>query len=110
MGRRRRKRVQRQVRSVPQIYKRYFSCPSCGKQSLSITLAPAKDEEGNAKPGVRRAIAVCGMCGFRCEVEVAEGLDKVDVYNIVSDAYFQEGGCEEVEESASEALGEASEG
>ncbi|BAN89943.1 Zn ribbon-containing protein [Aeropyrum camini] len=108
MGRRRRKRMRRQVRSVPQVYKRYFTCPRCGSLTLSITLTQAKDEEGNVKSGVKRAVAVCGNCGLRCEMEVPEGLEKVDVYNLVSDAYFEGRGCGEVggEEASGEAPGE----
>lgn len=111
MGKRRRKKLGRkQVRSVPQIYKRYFTCPRCGKLSLSISLTQAKDDEGRVKRGYKHAVARCGSCHLRCEIEVVEGLEKIDVYNMISDAYYEGSPvCMESETGEVEGVGEGSE-
>lgn len=79
MGRRkRRKQVPKKVvRKLPTI----FSCPQCGKQTLSISLK--KRLEGDWV----LAEAVCGECGFCARLRITPIQQAVDAYGKLVDLY-----------------------
>lgn len=82
MGRRRRKRIKRMPRRST-LLSRYFSCPVCGQQTLTIDF---KKAEG---PGIKLAIVRCGGCGLNLSMDVPEVLEKIDVYNKVVDMVYE---------------------
>ncbi|MCE4611876.1 MAG: hypothetical protein F7B17_07900 [Desulfurococcales archaeon] len=80
---RRRKRIRKVQKTIPPIYKRYFTCPQCGRLTLTVSL---RKVEG--KSGVKIAEVLCGSCGFRCYLEVPDVVEKIDVYNMVADMLY----------------------
>lgn len=79
MGRRRKKR-KKQIRKGLKLPSRYFQCPVCG--SLTLTIDFRKDKEN---PMYKIAVARCGSCGLYCEIRVPKNLERIDVYNMISD-------------------------
>lgn len=96
MGRRRRKRVKKVVRRST-LATRYFICPICGQQTLTINF-----KKGN-KPGTKLAIVRCGSCKLYLTMEVPDILDKIDVYNKVVDL-VHEGKIEEYMSASGESI------
>ncbi len=103
MGRRRKRR--KKVRKKVRLPSRYFQCPVCGSMTLTI------DFKKTDKPGKKLAIAKCGTCGLYCEFEVPEVMERIDVYNMISDLAYEgrldecrksEAGSEEIEEAFGE--------
>ncbi|MCE4612599.1 MAG: hypothetical protein F7C07_02055 [Desulfurococcales archaeon] len=80
MGRRRRKKVKK-VRRVAKTT-RYFQCPRCGSFTLTVDLKKSENR------GMRMALVRCGTCGLYCTFEVPEVLERIDVYNKISDAAY----------------------
>lgn len=93
MGRRRRKKVRRVRRTRKLSSIRYFECPVCGQQTLTIEF---KKLEG--RPGYKLAVVKCGSCGLHLKLEVPELLERIDVYNRVVDLAY-EGKLDEYMES-----------
>ena len=87
MGRRRRKRVKKVRRVLKPT--RYFQCPHCGSFTLTVDLRKSENR------GMKMALVRCGTCGLYCELEVPEAVERIDVYNTVSDAIY-DGRLEEV--------------
>lgn len=81
MARRRRKRI-KQVRKVRKP-SNYFQCPRCGAMTLTISFKKLDS------PNEKLAIAKCGTCHLYCELKVPTTLDKVDVYNMISDLAYE---------------------
>ena len=112
VGRRRRKKMRKAVRRVSPLFNKYFTCPVCGQQTLTISIKK-EEVDGHVK---HVAEARCGNCKLYCRFEVAPTMEKIDVYNMVVD-YVNEGRIdecsaapgEEAEEEAEEVEGEAGE-
>lgn len=81
-GRRKRRKIKRQKQVVRILRTRYFACPSCGKQTLTIDFTRSKD-------GSRTALVRCGTCGLYCEMPASEIDETVDVYNKISDLAYE---------------------
>ncbi len=82
LGRRRKRR--KTTRKKVRLPSRYFQCPVCGNMTLTIDFKKAKN------PLMRLAIARCGSCGLYCEMEVPQTLDRIDVYNKISDLAYED--------------------
>lgn len=96
MGRRKRRRV-KVKRGVPKQLMRYYQCPLCGSMTLTVGF-----EKGDSA-GVKIAVVTCGSCGFNCRIKVSRAVERIDVYNRITDLAY-EGRLEE------ECRGEAVEG
>ncbi len=82
MGRRR-KRRKKKVRRGLRLPPRFFQCPVCG--SLTLTIDFKKSDE----PGKKIAIARCGTCGLYCVFKVHQNMERIDVYNMLSDLVYE---------------------
>jgi transcription elongation factor Elf1 len=82
MGRRRKRRKTTRPKKV-RLPARYFQCPVCGSMTLTI------DFKKTNNPMTKLAIAKCGTCGLYCEIPVNATLDRIDVYNIISDLAYE---------------------
>jgi transcription elongation factor Elf1 len=74
MGRRRRKVVHIPKKHLP----KFFSCPRCGKETVSIEIQ--RDEA--------RAKAVCSNCGLKEEFQIKPAQGEVDVYCMFTDSIY----------------------
>ncbi len=81
MARRRKKRI-KQVRKARKPLP-YFQCPRCGAMTLTIQFKKLDSADE------KLAIAKCGTCKLYCELKVPATLDKVDVYNKISDLAYE---------------------
>lgn len=86
MGRRRRKKMSRARPRVSPLYNKYFTCPVCGQQTLTVSIR--KEEVNGSIKHV--AEARCGTCKLYCRFEVTPNTEKIDVYNMVVD-YVNDG-------------------
>lgn len=75
MGRRRRKR---EIRIVKPKIPKFFSCPNCGAESVSVNID---------KPS-RKVTVSCGVCGVIWRTEAKEYEEPVDVYSRFVDAFL----------------------
>ncbi len=96
MGRRKRKRV-KVKRAIPRQMLRYYQCPLCGSLTLTV------DFEKGDSADVKIAVVTCGSCGFNCRIKVNKVIERIDVYNRITDLAY-EGRLEE------ECRGETGEG
>jgi transcription elongation factor Elf1 len=74
MGRRRRKVVHIPKKHLP----RFFSCPRCGKETVSVEILRDQD----------RALVRCGSCGLKDEFPVKPAQGEVDVYCMFTDKIY----------------------
>ncbi|MEM3881377.1 MAG: hypothetical protein ACPLIG_06670 [Candidatus Bathyarchaeales archaeon] len=74
MGRRRKKVVRIPKKRLP----KFFSCPKCGKETVSVEIF--RDQE--------RAVAGCSSCGFQEEFQVKPAQSEVDVYCMLTDRIY----------------------
>jgi transcription elongation factor Elf1 len=74
MGRRRKKVVRIPKKRLP----KFFSCPRCGKETVSVEIFR---EEG-------RAVAGCSGCGLQEEFQVKPAQGEVDVYCMLTDSVY----------------------
>lgn len=74
MGRRRRKVVRIPKKHLP----RFFSCPKCGKETVSVEIL--RDQ--------RRALVGCGSCGLKDEFPVKPAQGEIDVYCMFTDKIY----------------------
>lgn len=81
MGRRRRKRMRKARPRASPLYNRYFTCPVCGQQTLTISIRK-EEVDGTTK---YFAEARCGNCKLYCRFEVPPNTERIDVYNMVVD-------------------------
>jgi transcription elongation factor Elf1 len=74
MGRRRRKVVHIPKKHLP----RFFSCPKCGKETVSVEILR---DQG-------RALVRCGSCGLKGEFPIKVAQGEVDVYCMFTDKIY----------------------
>ena len=74
MGRRRKRMVHIPKRRLP----KFFSCPKCGKETVSVKIFR---EDGNA-------IAGCSSCGLQGEFQIKFAQSEVDVYCMLTDSVY----------------------
>ncbi len=74
MGRRRRKVVHIPKKHLP----KFFSCPRCGKETVSIKIN--RDEAS--------AIAICSNCGLKEGFPIKQAQGEVDVYCMFTDRIY----------------------
>ncbi|MCW4045540.1 MAG: hypothetical protein NWE94_08505 [Candidatus Bathyarchaeota archaeon] len=74
MGRRRRKVVHIPKKRLP----KFFSCPKCGKETVSVALIREEN----------RAIVGCSSCGVQEEFPVKSAQGEVDVYCMFTDRIY----------------------
>jgi transcription elongation factor Elf1 len=74
MGRRRRKVVHIPKKHLP----RFFSCPKCGKETVSVEILRHQG----------RALVHCGSCGLKDEFPVKVAQGEVDVYCMFTDKIY----------------------
>ncbi|MEM4733574.1 MAG: hypothetical protein QXD70_03495 [Candidatus Bathyarchaeia archaeon] len=74
MGRRRKKVVRIPKKRLP----KFFSCPKCGKETVSVEIF--REQE--------RAVAGCSSCGFQEEFQVKPAQSEVDVYCMLTDRIY----------------------
>lgn len=75
MGRRRKKIVHIPKKRLP----KFFSCPTCGKETIRVEIFR---EEGG------RSVAQCGSCGLKEEFTVKQAQGEVDVYCMLTDRVY----------------------
>ena len=75
MGRRRSKVVHIPKKRLPN----FFSCPRCGKQTVSVEVF--RNEE--------RAVVSCGNCGVQERFQIKPAQGKVDVYCMFTDKIYR---------------------
>lgn len=83
MGRRKRRKVKVKKRVIPKALLRYFQCPVCSSMTLTI------DFEKSNSIGKKIAVITCGTCGFNCSFEVSDMMERVDVYNRITDLAYE---------------------
>ncbi|MHA1311985.1 MAG: hypothetical protein ACTSWR_08150 [Candidatus Helarchaeota archaeon] len=77
MGRRRKQKVQKRVRkTLPKV----FTCPECGK--VTITIEIHKDK--------KIAYLKCGNCKLEAKIEANYLSEPVDIYGDFLDKYYEE--------------------
>ncbi len=74
MGRRRRKVVRMPTKRLPT----FFSCPRCGKQTVSVEVLR---DEG-------RAVVSCSSCGAHEQFQIKPAQGEVDVYCMFTDKVY----------------------
>jgi transcription elongation factor Elf1 len=74
MGRRRRKIVRIPKKRLP----KFYSCPKCGRETISITMLSEEN----------RAIVGCSSCGLKEEFQVKPAQSEVDVYCMFTDKIY----------------------
>jgi transcription elongation factor Elf1 len=74
MGRRRRKVIRIPRKRLP----KFFSCPSCGKETVRVELLR---DEGHA------AVS-CSNCGLREEFQITLAQQEIDVYCMFTDKIY----------------------
>lgn len=84
MGRRRRRKIRRKQRRIIKPG-RYFQCPMCGSLTLTVDIKTVK-VDGSKE---RLAIVKCGSCKLYCERTVSDIMERVDVYNMISDLVYE---------------------
>jgi transcription elongation factor Elf1 len=79
------RRRKRRIKQVKRVRKpsRYFQCPRCGAMTLTVDFKKLDSADE------KLAIARCGTCHLYCELRVPITLDKVDVYNKISDLAYE---------------------
>ncbi|MDH5481342.1 MAG: hypothetical protein OEY22_00475 [Candidatus Bathyarchaeota archaeon] len=74
MGRRRRKVVRIPKKRLP----KFFSCPKCGKETVSVSIF--RDE--------RRAVVGCSGCGLKDEFQIKPAQGEIDIYCMFTDKTY----------------------
>ncbi len=74
MGRRRRKIVRLPKRSLPKV----FLCPKCGEDAVRVIMGGKE----------ATAVATCGKCGLRAEIQTNPNDEPVDVYCKLTDKFY----------------------
>ena len=78
MGRRRRNVVNIPKKRLPN----FFSCPKCGKQTVSVEVF--RDE--------KQAVVSCGNCRIQERFQIKPAQSKVDVYCMFTDKIYRNPG------------------
>lgn len=74
MGRRRKKVVRIPKKRLP----KFFSCPMCGKETVTVEIFKEKG----------RAVAGCSSCGLQGDFQVKPAQGEVDVYCMLTDSVY----------------------
>lgn len=104
MGRRKRRKVKVKRRVIPKALMRYFQCPICSSMNLTI------DFERSDSIDTKIAVVTCGSCGFNCRLEVSASVERVDVYNRITDLAYEGRLEEECRAAGGEIAGGVEEG